>query len=128
MPSRPRVLLSRAILLGGVALGVAHLAPSLPREHTVDMVFDAAQSERITSVSLDWREADALTARGGVTLHFEPGAAPDKLRQKIFAPNGDYVLHLIVQQSEPSAPSVEINRRVRLDGQTTRLLLEGELK
>lgn len=108
-----RPIAVRLVLLGGLALAVALVAPELPRDQTVVFRLGAP----VSALEASWTRAGQAEPTGGVTLTF-PGNSPRRVRHEFSCPNGDYSLEIRVKP-RTGGPDALYSRRVTLSGHET---------
>lgn len=109
-----RQVAPKAVLLGGLAVAGAIIAPEVPRGQTV--VFRLPVGQPVGRLEAEWTRAGHEAPAGGVTLNF-PAKAPSSVRHEFSSPNGSYDLAISVKQRSGSDWRETVHhRQVLLEG------------
>lgn len=127
----------RLLLVVGVAIAAAIVAPSLPHDQT--LVFRLGEGvQPVRKLSATWTRAGQDEPAGGVTLRFADHA-PASVRHKLRLRNGSYLLTIDLERAAPQTTSpgratlggkhtaqIHYLRRVDLEGGETVVVLRQE--
>ena len=125
-PERPqplwRRLAARAALIGGLALLVAVVFPTVPREQT--FVFRVSDASTVRRLDVSFTREGEQRPESGVTLRY-PVAAPATVRHTASLENGRWLLTIGVERELSSGrKETSFERRVTLEGGETVVVLE----
>ena len=113
--------LGRALILGGLALGVAQVLPALPEDQRIEIIAPSGAS--LSQVQLTYFSSDHDQPLAGTQITtIEPtGRLPHTIR----LPNGKYSIQISAHGQEPNGNSRAWRtiRQVSLDGATASVRL-----
>ena len=118
-----RRTLSRLLLVGGIALALTQVLPSMPHEQSLVFRMKDPSVQRLQAT---WTPEGEHEALGGVTLSFGD-AAPREVRHRVKLPNGRYEIAVDLQRAEGDSglSSRSTTRRVNLEGEETVISLDA---
>lgn len=117
-----RRTLARLLLVGGIALALTQVLPSVPHEQS--LIF-RLKDPAVQKLEATWTPEGEREALGGVVLSFGD-AAPREVRHRVKLPNGRYEIAVDLERAEADSglSSRSTTRRVNLDGDETVISLD----